>query len=104
SLRLSDRKKASLVARRLNALLLQVELIPAARMATKEQLKRIFALEIEEIEALDRAAKHLSGHCCPDIQGRTSPRLQTLAPERRAQQLQLRPRATHALPAPSPHG
>ncbi len=63
SLRLSDRKKASLVARRLNALLLQVELIPAARMATKEQLKRIFALEIEamheEIEALDRAAKHL---------------------------------------------
>jgi hypothetical protein len=61
SLRLSDRKKASLVARRLNALLLQVELMPAARMATKEQLTRIFALEIEamhdEIEALDRSAK-----------------------------------------------
>lgn len=63
SLRLSDRKKASLVARRLNALLLQVELMPTARMATKEQLTRIFALEIEamheEIEALDRSAKHL---------------------------------------------
>lgn len=63
SLRLSDRKKASLVARRLNALLLQVELMPAARMATKEQLTRIFALEIEamheEIEALDRSAKHM---------------------------------------------
>lgn len=61
SLRLSDRKKASLVARRLNALLLQVEMVPAARMATKEQLRRIFALEIEamheEIEALDRSAK-----------------------------------------------
>lgn len=46
SLRLSDRKKASLVARRLNALLLEVELIPAARMATNEQLTRIFALEL----------------------------------------------------------
>ncbi|MGB3387433.1 MAG: DUF6538 domain-containing protein [Pseudaminobacter sp.] len=61
SLRLSDRKKASLVARRLNALLLQMEMMPAARMATKEQLTRIFALEIaamrEEIEALDRSAK-----------------------------------------------
>ena len=49
------------MARRLNALLLQVEMMPAARMATKEQLTRIFALEIEamhdEIEALDRAAK-----------------------------------------------
>ena len=63
SLRLSDRKKASLVARRLNAVLLQMEMMPDARMATKEQLNRIFALEIEtmrdEIEALDRAAKHL---------------------------------------------
>ena len=61
SLRLSDRKKASLVARRLNALLLQVEMMPAARMATKEQLTKIFALEIEamheEIDALDRSAK-----------------------------------------------
>ena len=63
SLRLSDRKKASLVARRLNAVLLQMEMMPDARMATKEQLTRIFVLEIEamrdEIEALDRAAKHL---------------------------------------------
>lgn len=61
SLRLSDRKKASVVARRLNALLLQLELMPMARMATKEQLTKIFALEIDairdEIEALDRSAK-----------------------------------------------
>lgn len=61
SLRLSDRKKASVVARRLNALLLQMEMMPRARMATKEQLGKIFALEAEamreEIEALDRAAK-----------------------------------------------
>ena len=61
SLRLSDRKKASVVARRLNALLLEIELLPRARMATKEQLAKIFALEIEsmrdEIEKLDRAAK-----------------------------------------------
>ncbi|MEX0406917.1 integrase [Aquibium sp. LZ166] len=61
SLRLSDRKKASLVARRLNAMLLELEMVPKARMATKEQLARIFALEAEamraEIEALDLAAK-----------------------------------------------
>lgn len=61
SLRLSDRKKASVVARRLNALLLQLELMPMARMATKDQLTKIFALEIDamrdEIEALDRSAK-----------------------------------------------
>jgi hypothetical protein len=61
SLRLSDRKKASVVARRLNALLLEIELLPRARMATKEQLAKIFALEIEsmrdEIEKLDLAAK-----------------------------------------------
>lgn len=61
SLRLSDRKKASVVARRLNALLLQLELMPMARMATKEQLTKIFALEIDavcdEIETLDRFAK-----------------------------------------------
>lgn len=61
SLRLSDRKKASLVARRLNAMLLQMEMVPGVRMATKEQLARIFALEIQsmqdEIEALDRIAK-----------------------------------------------
>ncbi|HEV7417889.1 MAG TPA: hypothetical protein VGN98_17170, partial [Tianweitania sediminis] len=65
SLRLSDRKKASVVARRLNALLLQIEMVPKTRMATREQLTRIFALEIEamrdEIEALDRSARH-SGH------------------------------------------
>ncbi len=51
-----------MVARRLNALLLQLELMPMARMATKEQLTKIFALEIDavrdEIEALDRYAKH----------------------------------------------
>ena len=47
SLRLSDRKKASVVARRLNALLLQLELMPMAKMATKEQLTKIFALEID---------------------------------------------------------
>lgn len=62
SLRLSDRKKASLMARRLNALLHEIEVRPAARMSTKEQLTKIFALEIEamhaEIEGLDRAAKH----------------------------------------------
>ncbi|XJN83955.1 integrase [Mesorhizobium terrae] len=61
SLRLSDRKKASVVARRLNALLLQLELMPMARMATKDQLTKIFALEIDamrdEIEALDRSAR-----------------------------------------------
>ncbi|WP_315927917.1 hypothetical protein [Mesorhizobium sp. SP-1A] len=61
SLRLSDRKKASVVARRLNALLLQMQMVPKARMATKEQLTKIFALEVEamreEIDALDRAAK-----------------------------------------------
>lgn len=61
SLRLSNRKKASVVARQLNALLLQMEILPEARMATREQLARIFALEIEmmraEIEALDRSAK-----------------------------------------------
>lgn len=63
SLRLSDRKKASLMARRLNALLHEIEVRPAARMTTKEQLTTIFALEIEamhdEIEGLDRAAKHM---------------------------------------------
>lgn len=63
SLRLSDRKKASLMARRLNALLHEIEVRPAARMSTKEQLSKIFALEIEamhdEIEGLDRAAKHV---------------------------------------------
>lgn len=61
SLRLSDRKKASLVARRLNAMLLELEMVPKARMATKEQLAKIFALEAEamraEIAALDLAAK-----------------------------------------------
>jgi len=61
SLGLSDRKKASVVARRLNALLLQMELVSKARMATKEQLAKIFTLEIqamhEQIENLDRAAK-----------------------------------------------
>lgn len=61
SLRLSDRKKASLVARRLNAMLLELEMVPKARMATKEQLAKIFALEAEamraEIEALDLSAK-----------------------------------------------
>lgn len=61
SLRLSDRKKASVVARQLNALLLQLELMPMARMATKDQLTKIFALEIEamrdEIDALDRSAR-----------------------------------------------
>lgn len=61
SLRLSDRKKASVVARRLNALLLQLELMPMARMATKDQLTRIFALEIDamrdEVDALDRSAR-----------------------------------------------
>lgn len=61
SLRLSDRKKASLVARRLDAVLLQMEMMPDARMATKEQLNRIFALEIEamrdEIEALHARAR-----------------------------------------------
>jgi hypothetical protein len=62
SLRLSDRTKAYVVARRLNALLLEIEMVPKSRMATREQLTRIFALEIEamrdEIEALDRSAKH----------------------------------------------
>lgn len=61
SLRLSDRKKASAVARRLNAMLLELELVPNTRMATREQLAKIFALEAEamrsEIEALDRAAR-----------------------------------------------
>jgi hypothetical protein len=61
SLRLSDRKKASAVARRLNALLLEMELVPKTRTATREQLAKIFALEADamraEIEALDRAAK-----------------------------------------------
>jgi hypothetical protein len=61
SLRLSDRKKAAVVAQRLNTLLLQMELMPSARMATKEQLTKIFALELEamrdEIETLDRMAK-----------------------------------------------
>jgi hypothetical protein len=61
SLRLSDRKKASVVARRLNALLLQLELMPMARMATKEKLAKIFALEIDpirdEIEARTTAQK-----------------------------------------------
>jgi len=61
SLRLSDRKKASAVARRLNSLLLEMELVPKTRMATREQLAKIFALEADamraEIEALDRAAK-----------------------------------------------
>lgn len=50
-----------MVARRLNALLLQLELMPMAKMATKDQLTKICALEIEamrdEIEALDRSAK-----------------------------------------------
>jgi len=70
SLRLSDRKKASVVARRLNALLLQMEMMPRARMATKEQLGKIFALEAEamreEIEALDRAAKRTGTIRDPD--------------------------------------
>ncbi len=50
-----------MLARRLNALLLQLELMPIARMATKEKLAKIFAIEIDavcdEIEALDRSAK-----------------------------------------------
>lgn len=70
SLRLSDRKKASVVARRLNALLLQMEMMPRARMATQEQLGKIFALEAEamreEIEALDRAAKRTGTIRDPD--------------------------------------
>ena len=43
SLGLSDRKKASVVARRLNAhaLLLEIELLPRARMAAREQLAKI---------------------------------------------------------------
>ncbi|WP_200952394.1 integrase [Mesorhizobium sp. Root552] len=49
------------MARRLNAMLLQMQMVPKARMATKEQLTKIFALEAEamreEIDALDRAAK-----------------------------------------------
>lgn len=61
SLRLSDRRTASVVARRLNAVLLELELVPTATMATKEQLAKIFALEAEamraEIAALDLAAK-----------------------------------------------
>lgn len=68
--RLSDRKKASVVARRLNALLLQMEMMPRARMATKEQLGKTFALEAEaireEIEALDRAAKRTGTIRDPD--------------------------------------
>lgn len=63
SLRLSDRKIASVVARRLNALLVEIELLPGARMATREQLAKIFALESEavraEIDNLDRGAKRL---------------------------------------------
>lgn len=50
------------MARRLNALLHEIEVRPAARMSTKEQLTKIFTLEIEamhdEIEGLDRAARH----------------------------------------------
>ena len=49
------------MARRLNAMLLELEMVPKARMATKEQLTKIFALEAEamraEIEALDLSAK-----------------------------------------------
>lgn len=70
SLRLSDRKKASVVARRLNAMLLQMELVPKVRMATREQLTRIFALEAEamreEIEALDLSAKRAGTLRDPD--------------------------------------
>lgn len=70
SLGLSDRKKASVVARRLNALLLQMEMVPKAKMATKEQLTRIFALEAEamreEIEALDLSAKRTGTVRDPD--------------------------------------
>lgn len=70
SLRLSDRKKASVVARRLNAMLLQIELVPKVRMATREQLTRIFALEAEamreEIEALDLSAKRAGTLRNPD--------------------------------------
>lgn len=69
SLRLSDRKKAAVVAQRLNTLLLQMELMPSARMATKEQLAKIFALELEatreEIEKLDRIAKRTGSHRDP---------------------------------------
>ncbi|MDP3896991.1 MAG: hypothetical protein Q8Q62_09985 [Mesorhizobium sp.] len=54
------------MARRLNALLFQVEMVPKARVATREQLTRIFALEAEatreEIEALDLSAKRAGGH------------------------------------------
>ncbi|MGN6535710.1 MAG: hypothetical protein ACTHKQ_08280 [Mesorhizobium sp.] len=50
------------MARRLNAMLLQMQMMPKARMATKDQLTRIFVLEAEamreEIDALDHAAKH----------------------------------------------
>jgi hypothetical protein len=42
-------------------LLFQMQMVPKASMATKEQLMKIFALEAEamreEIDALDRAAK-----------------------------------------------
>ena len=73
SLRLSDRKKASVVARRLNAMLLQIEMVPRARMATREQLTRIFALEAdamrEEIEALDLSAKRRGTLRDPDRRG-----------------------------------
>src|SRR5690606_34227950 len=51
----------SVVARRLNALLLEMEMVPRARMATREQLAKIFALEVEairgEIDSLDLAAR-----------------------------------------------
>ncbi|MGN6143875.1 MAG: hypothetical protein ACTHOP_09820 [Mesorhizobium sp.] len=50
------------MARRLNAMLLQMQMMPKARMATKDQLTKIFVLEAEamreEIDALDHAAKH----------------------------------------------
>lgn len=49
------------MARQLNALLLQIEFAPRGRMVGKEQLPKMFALEIEamhaEIEALDRITK-----------------------------------------------
>ena len=51
SLRLSDRHKAAYMARRLNTLLADLTVRPAAAMTTKDQLDQLFRAEIERMSA-----------------------------------------------------
>lgn len=51
SLRLSDHRKATYIAQRLNTLLADLTVRPTAAMTTKDQLEQIFRAEIERMNA-----------------------------------------------------